>query len=139
MHEIQEDLRGFKEMSDADLVSTVLTGWEIVCEENELHRHMVDTKDYEQWAEFRDKTSDKLFEEISAYGNELTKESRQFFEYMSSQMVRATHKNKEQLEAAAAERAVEEASVAQTKVMPVEQKASWLKRITKWLKPSKED
>lgn len=138
MHKIQEDLQAFKDMSDADLVNTVLTGWEIVCEENELHRHMVLEREYEQWQNFRTNTSEKLFEEISKFGDELTEEGRSFFEYMAKQMVQASHKTEVELAEAAEERLQDERQIAiNTKVQQDDQKTSWLKRVTKWLKRDK--
>lgn len=140
MHKIQEDLQAFKEMTDDDLVNTVLTGWEIVCEENELHRHMVLEREYAQWQEFRTTTSERMFKEISGFGETLEPEARSFFEYMAKQMVAATHKGQEELAEEAEERSRLERQIAiNTKVQEADKKTSWLKRVTKWLTRDKNE
>lgn len=140
MHKIQEDLQAFKEMTDENLVNTVLTGWEIVCEENEMHRHMVLKSEYKQWQDFRTTTSERMFKEISDFGETLEPEARSFFEYMAEQMVAATHKGQEELAEEAEERLRLECQVAiNTKVQESDKKTSWLKRVTKWLTRDKKE
>lgn len=134
MHQVQKNVENAAALEDSDLIEAVVQAWEVVCEENESHKHLVSEGDFQQWVNFRDETALKLHEYVDFYEGTLSEDGRAFFQRTASMIAQARHKSeKDILDEASRKTAVEteRGSAPETKQTV---KENWLRKISRWFK-----